>query len=150
MYKLVIADSSCLIGLSRIGKLEVLRELFGKIVIPEAVYMEVVIRGEGRKGAEEVKKAIWIEKKKVKDELAVKAIKINLGIGESEAIVLAAECNADFIILHDLKARQTAEEFSLEVIGTVAILKKAQEKEIIENLPIILENLRNAGFYFMF
>ena len=48
MSKFVVADSSCLISLSRIGKLEVLHELFGGIIIPEAVYYEVVVRGAGR------------------------------------------------------------------------------------------------------
>lgn len=62
---------------------------------------------------------------------------------------LAFECNADFIILDDLKARQMAEELALKVIGTVAVLKKAEEKGIIENLADVLEDLRNEGFYFL-
>jgi len=149
MSKIVIADSSCLIGLSKIGQLNILPQLFGKIIIPEAVYHEVVIRGEGRAGAEEVKNADWIEKQKVKNELAVRAFRINLGFGESEVIALTNECQADFIILDDWKARQTAEELKLSVIGTVAVLQKAVEKGIIEDLPFILENLRNAGFRFL-
>ncbi len=149
MSKLIIADSSCLIGLSRIGKLEVLHKLFGKIIIPEAVYHEVVVRGEGRKGAEEVKNARWIEQQKIENKLAVKAFKVNLGKGEAEAITLAFECNADFIILDDLKARQMAEELALKVIGTVAVLKKAEEKGIIENFADVMDDLRNEGFYFL-
>jgi len=146
MSKIVIADSSCLIGLSKIGQLNILPQLFGKIIIPEAVYYEVVIRGSGKAGAEEVKNADWIENQKVKNELAVKAFRINLGFGESEVIALANECQADFIRLDLCQARQTAEELELPVIGTIAILQKAIEKGIIENLPTVLENLRNAGF----
>lgn len=149
MSKFVVADSSCLICLSRIGKLEVLHELFGEIIIPEAVYYEVVVSGEGRIGAEEVKKANWIKKQKVQNELAVRAFKVNLGAGESEAIALASESKADFLILDDFKARQTAEELSLEVIGTVAVLQKAEEKGIIDNLKSVLQDLRNVGFYFL-
>jgi predicted nucleic acid-binding protein len=149
MSKIVIADSSCFIGLSKIGQLNILPQLFGKIIIPEAVYYEVVIRGSGKAGAEEVKNADWIENQKVKNELAVRAFRINLGFGESEVIALANECQADFIILDDWKARQTAEELELPVIGTIAILQKAVEKGIIENLPTVLENLRNAGFRFL-
>jgi predicted nucleic acid-binding protein len=48
--KIVIADSTCLIGLSKIGRLDVLRQLFGSIVIPPTVYHEVVVRGAGRFG----------------------------------------------------------------------------------------------------
>lgn len=149
MSKFVVADSSCLISLSRIGKLDVLHELFGGIIIPEAVYYEVVVRGAGRIGAEEVKKAKWIKKQKVQNALAVGAFKVNLGAGESEAIALASERKADFLILDDFKARQTAEELSLEVIGTVAVLQKAEEKGIIDNLQSVLQNLRDVGFYFL-
>ena len=149
MSKFVVADSSCLISLSRIGKLDVLRELFIKIIIPEAVYYEVVVRGEGRIGAEQVKKAKWIKKQKVQNALAVGAFKVNLGAGESEAIALAYESKADFLILDDFKARQTAEELSLEVIGTVAVLQKAEEKGIIDNLQSVLRDLRDVGFYFL-
>jgi predicted nucleic acid-binding protein len=149
MSKFVVADSSCLISLSRIGKLEVLHDLFGGIIIPEAVYYEVVVRGAGRTGAEEVKKAKWIKKQKVQNALAVGAFKVNLGAGESEAIALASESKAAFLILDDFKARQTAEELSLEVIGTVAVLQKAEEKGIIDNLQSVLQDLRDVGFYFL-
>ena len=81
--------------------------------------------------------------------MAVKAFRIHLGFGESEVIALANECQTDFIILDDWKARQTAEELKLPVIGTIAILQKAVENGIIENLPVVLENLRNAGFRFL-
>lgn len=107
MSKIVIADSSCLIALSKIGKLRILQSLFGNILIPQKVYYEVVILGKGRSGADDVKNAKWIETREVGNELAVKALRLNLGAGESEAIALTMEQNADFIILDDWKARQT-------------------------------------------
>lgn len=149
MSELVVADSSCLIGLSRTGNLEILHKLFAKIIIPEAVYREVVIIGKGRAGAEEVKNSAWIERRAVKNELAVRMLRINLGAGESESIVLSAELKAKFIILDDLKARQTAEELGLSVIGTAAVLQKAEEKGIIGSLQSVLQDLRNAGFRFL-
>jgi predicted nucleic acid-binding protein len=149
MSEAIIADSSCLIGLSKIDELDVLRKLFTKIIIPEAVYYEVVILGKGKAGAEEVRKAGWIEKWKVKNNLAVKTLRLNLGAGESEAIVLAEECKAKFIILDDLNARQTAEELELSVIGTMAVLQKAEEKRIVENLQTVLQKLRSVGFHFV-
>lgn len=149
MSKIVIADSTCLIGLSKIGKLEILHQLFGTILIPLAVYHEVVVRGTGRLGAKEVENAPWIETREVKNKLAVAAFKLlMLGAGEAEAIALASEDKADFIILDDWKARQVALELSLPVIGTVAVLTKATEKGFIKELPSILEELRKAGFRF--
>ncbi len=148
MSKIVIADSSCLIGLCKINKLFVLEKTFESILIPEAVYHEVVIKGKGRPGAEEVKNSDWIKQRKIMNTLAVKALRMGLGPGESEAIILADECKADFLILDDLKARQTAEELGLSVVGTVALLKKAWEKNMIENFEDTLTDLNNAGFRF--
>jgi hypothetical protein len=149
MSKIVIADSSCLIGLCKINKLFILEKIFESILIPEAVYHEVVIKGKGRPGAEEVKNSDWIEQRKIMNTLAVKALRMGLGPGESEAIILADECKADFLILDDLKARQAAEELGLSVVGTVAILKKAWEKNMIESFEDTLTDLKNAGFRFL-
>ncbi|MCI5208078.1 MAG: DUF3368 domain-containing protein [Candidatus Electrothrix sp. ATG2] len=52
------------------------------------------------------------------------------------------------MILDDLKARQTAEELGLSVVGTVALLKKAWEKNMIESFEDTLTDLNNAGFRF--
>lgn len=149
MSKVVIADSTCLIGLSKIGRLDVLHQLFGHIIVPSAVYHEVVIRGMGRFGAKEVEKAFWVETREVKNKLAVNTLKLlMLGAGEAEAIALAVEDKADFIILDDWKARQIALQMSLPVIGTVAVLTKAMEKGVIEDFSSVLEDLRKAGFRF--
>ena len=107
-------------------------QLFGKIIIPYAVYHEVVEHGAGRKGATEVKEATWIEVHHVQNKVAVSALKmLMLGAGEAEAITLAAEGEPEFLILDDGKARQIALEMSLPVIGTVAVLAKAVEKGLM-------------------
>jgi uncharacterized protein len=72
MSEIVIADSSCLIALARSAQLDVLRALFSHIVIPEAVYDEVVIQGAGRPGSDEVAQAEWIITRQVQDHLAVR------------------------------------------------------------------------------
>jgi len=146
--KVVVADSTCLIGLSKIGRLGLLRELFESIMIPPAVYDEVVTSGRGRPGADEVAAADWIATCGPKDHLAVDSLRVTLGAGESEAIVIAQEQNADFIILDDWQARQTALRLSLPVIGTVAVLAKAEEKGLISDLNSALQELRQVGFYF--
>ncbi len=150
MSKVVVSDSSCLIGLSKIGELDILHQLFGKLLIPEMVYHEVVVLGKGKAGADDVKQADWIEQCTVQNTLAVKALRLSLGAGESEAIIFAIEQHADFIILDDLKARQMAEELVLPVIGTVAILHKAAEKGILrEEIQTVFKTLRHAGFRFL-
>lgn len=150
MSSCVVADSSCLIGLARIDRLTVLRDLFVEIEIPGAVYHEVVEQGKGRPGAEAVKSAAWIRRQEVKDQLAVRALCVNhLGQGECEAMILALEQDADFLILDDARARKAALALALPIIGTVAVLHKAAEKGLIQDLNVVLEQLAQAGFRFV-
>lgn len=148
MDKVIVADASCLIALSKIDQLQVLKELFGRIFIPLSVFHEVVTKGAGRPGAKDVSDADWIETCEVKDQLAVNALKLTLGAGEAEAIVLASENSATYIILDGWQARQMALGLSLPVIGTVAVLTKAVEKGILPDLESVLEQLHQVGFRF--
>ena len=77
---IVVSNSSPLIALAKIGKLHILRELFGEITIPKAVWDEVVVKGRGKPGAEEVEKAEWIKVMDVKDKLSVEVLR-----GESDS-----------------------------------------------------------------
>ena len=61
----VVSDASTLINLARIGEIDLLRQLYGKLLIPEAVWREVVTEGVGQPGAEEIRTASWIETKEV-------------------------------------------------------------------------------------
>lgn len=149
MPEIVIADSSCLIALARSGQLEVLQALFGQIVIPAAVYDEVANQGSGRPGSQEVAQARWIITRQVQDRLAVQALRLTLGRGESEAMVLAAETAPRFLILDDWRARQAAIGMGLPVVGTLAVLHRAAEKGLIADLAASLERLRQAGFHFV-
>ena len=72
---IVVSNSSPLIALAKIGKLHILKELFGEIIIPKAVWNEVVVKGKGKPGAEEVEKAEWIKVREVKDRLSVEVLK---------------------------------------------------------------------------
>jgi predicted nucleic acid-binding protein len=81
-----------------------------EIHIPEAVYEEVVIAGAGKAGASAIATVKWIVRHSVTNQTDVAMLIANnsLDIGESEAIVLAQELNADFILLDDRKARREA------------------------------------------
>jgi len=61
----VVSNASPLINLAWIGKLDLLRRLYGELFIPEAVWHEVVIEGAGQPGANEVKAATWIKAQSV-------------------------------------------------------------------------------------
>lgn len=86
----VISDASPLIGLSSIGRLNLLKSLWNNILIPEAIYNEVVIRGKERTGSSEVKAACqeWIKVVKVQNRQEIDALQTLLDLGEAEVITL--------------------------------------------------------------
>lgn len=143
----VVCNSSTLIALARISHLDILEKLVKSLIIPSAVYDDVVTRGVGKPGAAEVKEAKWIEKRNVSDPEMVMIFNAILGRGESEAIVLAKEIKADLIILDDEKARNVAISEGLRIIGLLAFLIQAKEKGIIKRVKPLMDKLRGGGFF---
>ncbi len=62
-----VCDSSTLIALAKIGHLDILKKVVKNLIIPPSVYEEVVIKGTGKSGSDEIRKAKWIEKREVSD-----------------------------------------------------------------------------------
>jgi predicted nucleic acid-binding protein len=146
---IVVSNSSPLIALAKIGKLHILRDLFGKITIPKAVWHEVVVKGKGKPGAEEVEKAEWIKVREVEDILSVEVLKGEIEVGEAEAIVLAKELNADLLIMDESIPRVIAESIGLRVVGSLAILYIAKKRGLIdEDFDEIVKELRAKGVRF--
>jgi len=96
--KPIVSDSSPLISWARAGKLELLRRLIKELVVPEAVYKEVVIDGKGKPGAEDVERAAWVRRDQVRQRDKVDDLSRRFGPGESEAIALASEMGAILLI----------------------------------------------------
>lgn len=105
---IVVSDASPLIALGRIGRLDLLREIFGSLVIPDAVWKEVVEAGIDKEGSVNVAEAAWISRQSVLDHSLVNLLRHDLGAGEAEAIVLARECNADFLLIDERLGRSAA------------------------------------------
>ena len=145
---IVVSNSSCLIGLSRIKKLNLLEELFGKVFVSQEVYNDIVIKGKSRPGAKEVEKARgkWIEVKSPKDKLAVQVLLTGLDPGEAETIVLAREMDADFGIIDEEKGASVAIVTGLRVIGTVGTLLLASKVGKLDNLKDAMDQLRKDKF----
>lgn len=141
----VVSNSTPLIALSRIGKLDLLREYFKEIIIPEAVYQEVVVAGGDLYGAKEIQKLDWVKVRKVKNELAAKALETIVDKGEAEAITLAAELESRLLLMDDAEGRKTAQGIGLRITGTVGVLLMAARDGKVE-LKNALDQLLSAGF----
>ncbi|MBK9012587.1 MAG: DUF3368 domain-containing protein [Saprospiraceae bacterium] len=140
---IVVADSSPLIYLAWINQLELLASLYGQIVVPEIVYHEVVTRGKGKQGYEQLKAATWMTIKQHTDKNRFLSLSLDLDIGESEAIAISLELNAALLIIDEARGRAKAKELGIPVIGTLGILLEAKAKGLIfsvkEQVEILLE-----------
>ena len=142
----IVANSSVLIALSSIEQLELLKQCFDEdILIPNAVWDEVVVMGKGRAGAETVRKTAWLKRHAVQDTDYVHFLCADLDKGEAEAIVLARELKADVILLDEKAARSIADRLGLYVLGTVGLLMWARQQNHIPSLREQLDTLRDKG-----
>lgn len=135
MKEPVVVDSTCLIGLERIGRLDILPALFDPVVIPPEVAREFGVP------------ISWLTIATPVNHALVSALKILLDEGEAEAISLASERGYK-IVLDDKQARSVGKSLALPVIGTVGILLLAKRNGIISFVKPLLEALELNGFYF--
>lgn len=144
---IVVSDATPLIGLAKIGKLELLRELFDTIRIPEAVYAEVVTNARERPGALEIRQAEWVITQSPVDQTKVAYLRADLDAGEAEALVLVEELSADWILLDETKARLAADLLGFRYIGTIGLLLLAKRLGKIEKVRPLMDELREKKFY---
>jgi predicted nucleic acid-binding protein len=143
---IVVVNSTPLIYLAAIGQFDLLQRLYGRIVIPTAVFDEVVTQGAGQWGSTETAGAAWIDRRLVADRTQVDALLGRLDPGESEVIVLAEELGADLAIVDEAAARRELATRGVPFIGTVGVLAQAKEECLIVSLRAELDALRAAGF----
>lgn len=134
---IIIADSSPLISLATIDKLELLEDYFDEVYVPYAVYKEV--SAYDKPFSEKLKKYLENRVLNVENQYMVSVLNERIDLGEAEAITLAFEKKADFIILDDLKARKTAIRNGLNVIGTLGLLLEAKKEGKITNLKELIK-----------
>lgn len=130
----IVSDSTCLIGLERIQRLELLPQLFDHVFVPPAV-------------AEEFGRAFpWLRVRTPADKDYVAALKLQLDDGEAEAIALAKELNC-VVILDDLAARRAAKRQNVRFVGLLCLLLHAKQAGKLQAIRPAIESLRAAQFF---
>jgi predicted nucleic acid-binding protein len=147
----VLANSTPLISLARHGLFHLLQVLYGRIILPPAVYREVVIEGRGRPGAQESEEAIaagWIEVSPLQAPEAARRIQTAflLGDGESEVLALAQEQSAALVLIDEAQGFRRAEELGIPALRTIGILLQAKASGLIPTVKEPLDALRTEGF----
>ena len=139
---LVIADSSPLIYLSRVGALHLLPALFDEVVVPAAVWDEAVERRPSAPGSDALHQAPWL---RVVDD---PSLELGLGLdpGETAAILLAESLRADLLLIDERVGRKVAQARGLTVRGTLGVLVQAREHGLLPALQPVLDTLVAEGF----
>lgn len=144
---IVTSNSSPLIGLARIGQIDILQKCFRKIIIPQAVWHEVVVEGDKRPGVQELASAAWLQTVAVNNRTLVWSLRQSLGVGESESIALSIELHADLLLMDEKLGRETARFFDVPHIGLVGVLLFAKRTDHIVNVKSLLDQLRGLATF---
>ena len=138
---IVVSNTSPITNLAAIGQLNLLQQLYQQIVIPQAVYQELTRYGETIPGAIEVQTLPWIQRQTVADRTLVTSLSYQLHEGESEAIALAIELNADWLLIDEQLGRKVASERGLRLAGIIGTLIEAKRRGFISAVKPYLDDL---------
>jgi len=146
---IIVSDTTPIISLLRVNRLDLLEKLFGKVIIPQMVHTELTLNPLHQKEMETIESCQFLEVRPVHNQQAVKILMraTNLDIGESEAIVLTEEMSAQTILIDEKKGRRIAESMGLEIMGTVGILINAYHERFVSQHEAIncLDTMRLMG-----
>ncbi len=143
---IVVSDTSPIVALLHIEALDLLEKIYQKVIIPTEVFWEL-------KNAHLVNDNFmnvypFIEIKNPADTGLVNQLNLQIDMGESEAIALAIEENAGFLLMDEKKGRMIAATFHLQLRGTLGILLEAKNRGYIPAIkPAILKIQKDIGFY---
>ena len=143
---IVVSNTTPVIALSRIKHIQLLRDLYCDIHIPQAVYDEIFVKNDSITC--DVKNASdWIHTTSVKGTEMTPPFSSSLHLGEVEAIMLANEMCADVLIVDDFLARKCALRIGLNVTGTMGILLKSKNTGLIPKVKPLLDEMINEGVF---
>ncbi len=135
MQRIIIADTSCLILLHKIGELELLNKLFGKVTVTQEI-------------ADEFNQELpdWFEVKQPINKTYQKILEASLDKGEASALAFAIEQTSCLLIMDDLKGRKYAEQLGLKITGTLGILIDAKLSGCLISVRSTLQKIKETDF----
>lgn len=145
---IIIADTTPIITLMKLQRLDLLEKLFETVIVPHAVYEELISNINYPDEKQMIVECPFLKRLEVSDRQSIKILRevVGLDAGESEAIALAEENHADLLIIDERKGRRVAKQMDLKIIGTIGILLQAFDCAILSKTEILsyAENLKNS------
>lgn len=135
MRRTIISDTSCLVILDKVGETEILRALYGEMIITSTI-------------AQEFGKPLpdWIRIKDAANKSYQNLLQISVDRGEASAIALAVEMSNCLLILDDYKARRLASSLELKFTGTFGVLLEAKLSGHLPSIRPILDKIKRTDF----
>ena len=137
----IVSNTSPISNLAAIGRLQLLQQVYGSIIIPPAVADEVARVATIYTQAAAIPTLPWIQVQTVNDTTTVQRLHRDLDIGECEAIALALELNADLLIIDEQLGRQVAIDEGLDITGLLGVLLEAKKQELVGTIQPIVDDL---------
>lgn len=146
---IVVSDTTPLISLLKINRLDLLKKMFGEVLIPQAVFNELTVDERFQLEADQIKRETFIAVKSVKNPASASILKRATGLdqGESEAIVLTDELKADLLLMDEAKGRNVSNQMGIKIMGTIGILIAAYEERELTSDEVreCIDGLQRAG-----
>lgn len=136
----VVSNTSPITNLAAVSQLNLLQQLYGTIIIPEAVYYELTSTGTVP-GTIEVQTLNWIVTRPVTNLNPVITLQQELDAGEAEAIGLALELNANRLLIDERRGRRIASQLNIKFIGVLGILIVAKRQGLLQAVKPVLDEL---------
>ncbi len=143
---MIVADTGPLIAFARIDRFELLRHVVHMLIIPDAVYDELVGSGRTRPGAGEVAAGVWIQQRAVENRDTLAELPTYLHLGERHAIALAEELGASLLI-DEQRGRRIALERGVDVIGSLWVIAEAKQRGSLDRVRPVLAAMPEAGYW---
>lgn len=150
MNAVVVADAGPLIGLARIDRLSLLSRLYGSVVVPEAVLVELCVDAD-RPGSRVLSAALaegFIQPRALAPggEADMARLSLLLDAGESAAILLAEQTACRFLLIDERRGREIARRRGIPVVGLAGVLLAAKRSGLLESLGPVLADLSRQGY----
>lgn len=146
---IVVSDTTPLISLLKIGRIDLLENLFGQVLIPQAVFDELTADERFQREADQIRRKRFMRVRAVQNPESADILKRATGLdrGESEAIVLTDELHADLLLMDEAKGRVVSFQMGFKIMGTIGVLMAAYEENELtaEEVRACVQGLQRAG-----
>ncbi|MCL2287069.1 MAG: DUF3368 domain-containing protein [Firmicutes bacterium] len=143
----VVVNSTPIISLNIINRLDLLEKMYDKVYIPYAVYEEVSVDGEDVISRDLLLSFSNFSIEQISNTEAKRYFRTSLHKGEIETMILASELEADLCVIDDQVAKNHAKFLGLTVTGTLGLLAKGKERGLVERVTPLMDTLVQNGIY---